>query len=134
VSTTLVTLAMVFASTTPAQADAIGYATWSSQTINGDTIPSGFLEHRIWGDGLTIDLQYASIQPAGYLCDWRIDFRFHDVNNVVYKRILGQEQGSCDLAARQNALSNIKVKSGRACARLHVHGKLIAEQCHGIYP
>lgn len=111
------------------------------------TIPAGLLRHRIDGDGRRIDAEnanYLLAPPVGVLalgllrnkvCNWRIDFVYHDDRGVAYRRERGRVHHKCTGVLEQasaRARRKTLPKFGRACAELRSNGKHLATQCHNI--
>jgi hypothetical protein len=127
-------LIMTFTWSTPAKASAWGFEPWEAYQIGDVSIPAGILEHEINGSGLQVAWEWAEFEVlTNNVCNWRIDFRYHDANGAVYKRLLGTMQPGCDRVGSRTVYPG-KLRTGRACARLHTSGDFIIEQCHHIFP
>ncbi|CAL9418474.1 hypothetical protein [Streptomyces sp. enrichment culture] len=103
------------------------------------TVPVGcFLTHSISGSGKRITGQMAGADCMGLaatfsrFCNWRIDFAFADTNGRTYLTSRGATHAECDGAPLRRAGARTLPTYGKACAKLHINGKLRATQCHYI--
>lgn len=109
---------------------------WEGLTFN---IPTGvFFDHCIYGSGLIGDDDYASIDRvgpgyySGEFCNWRIDFRYYDVNGKNYQTSSGSTHNTCDWMPGRHRYQSFQMKPGTACAIFYVLNKERARQCHNI--
>ncbi len=112
--------------------------TWQGLTFN---IPTGvFFTHCIYGSGLIGTDDYASIDRvgpgyySGQFCNWRIDFKYYDINGKNYQTSAGTTQNSCNWLPDRRRRQSFQMKSGTACAILYVLNKERVRQCHNITP
>ncbi|MFG2512106.1 hypothetical protein [Streptomyces sp. NPDC048584] len=127
----------------PAHASATGSSAIGSFTyeVRGAAvkIPVGcFLTHAVKGSGKRITKQFAGVDCVGVaatfskFCNWRIDFAYADTDNKTYKTSRGATHAECAGAPLRHAAPQTLPTYGKACAKLHINGKLRAAQCHYI--
>ncbi|MFD3453747.1 hypothetical protein ACFWVC_16385 [Streptomyces sp. NPDC058691] len=99
-------VATVISFSTPASATAVGYAKVVGFCFDAQgtqlCLPATTLGHFVQGSGRHIDRQEASVQDAfgidsagGAWCNWRIDYRYSDLNGRTYLVSRGQTHTRC---------------------------------------
>ncbi len=120
----------------PASASATGCDSWSAFSISSlpTPVPGGFLCHTITGSGTKVSSDEADFSSYGSFCNWRIDFRYRDVNGVTYRINSGQTQLKCSRYGTRTVYysSSTTFKPGLACAYLYTNGNYTTKQCHSI--
>jgi len=131
----LTCLAVTSAAPATASADAYFVQIWGPLTVNvkGLTIgiPSGELAHLTEGEG-----SYVRKDAANFLtfqiCNWRIDFKYSDVNKHVYERNRGPVTYACSRYGSRFTYPRVNKRPGKTCAQLYRSGEFVAQQCHYI--
>lgn len=123
----------------PAQASASAYGIqyWTKFNVNvgGQTIgvPAGQLAHLIEGKGTYVKKDAANFMtPTRSICNWRIDFRYTDVEGRVYERNRGSIHYSCNNYGERFTWPYHHKRPGKTCAELYTNGAFVARQCHSI--
>ena len=131
----LTCLAVTSAAPATASADAFGVQFWGSHTVNvkGQTIgiPSGELAHLTEGQGSYVRKDAANFLSFN-ICNWRIDFRYSDVNGYVYQRNRGPVTYACSRYGSRFTYPRVNKRPGKTCAQLYRSGEFVAQQCHYI--
>lgn len=117
-----------------AHANAGGMQSWGSFCINGKCFPKGGLWHDIYGSGLRIDKEVGQFFAASPVCNWRIDFRYYNVNGYNYKTSTGPTNYRCNGTGHRTIYPKAYYRSGRACAILYSNSTRLATQCHSLHP
>ena len=129
-------LAFSGAAAQSASASAFGIQYWGAFTANigGQNIgiPSGQLAHQIDGSGRYVSKDAANFMSAANICNWRIDFRYSDVNGYVYERNRGGVHYSCARYGERFTYPRVNKRYGKSCAELYTNGAFVARQCHSI--
>jgi hypothetical protein len=126
----------------PANATSYDYFSGFSYDYAGATlkIPACGFGHKIIGSGKRIDAERAWVMgvacdlPGVKFCNWRIDFRYKDVNGRVYAGSKGKLHTTCSATAdivREAGPRKLRTY-GKACAELVVSNQRRANQCHNI--
>ncbi|HWN33536.1 MAG TPA: hypothetical protein VNP03_12355 [Pseudonocardia sp.] len=137
--------APVFASTSPAYADAYGITALGAfdYTFQGlkFTVPNGFFfQHAIHGSGLVVTHEQADIVAMGPavaesdFCNWRIDFQYEDADGKIYRTDRGPLATTCGKYDIYRAIPETRTlpSYGRSCAIFYVNGAERVRQCHFI--
>jgi hypothetical protein len=98
-------------------------------------VPSGILEHHVNGRHRVIVSQWAEVEVAGAVCNWRIDFVFLDDTGKEYDRSPGRINNECVGAALREYAAQTGGKQyqyGRTCAEAFTNGEFIAKACVDI--
>ena len=133
------TVSLLIAAVAPGSASASAYGVqwWGFFTVNirGQSIgiPSGQLAQEIDGSGTYISSEWAHITTTPGFCNWRVDYIYRTVNNMVYRRIRTATQYGCDMWAYAPTVYPGRVRRGTACAQLYRSGVYITRQCHSIF-
>ena len=142
-STAAVTLV---SAASPASASAVGYGKIGSFCFDVKGVqvcaPAATIGHLIQGHGRKVTREEASVQDVfggdtggGKWCNWRIDWRYADVEGKTYLRNRGPVHNSCTFLTSVGRVDTSKrtlKHYGKACAEFFASGRKRGSQCHDI--